>query len=720
MADYNNLQAAITAGETNMTVLRNNVKNDDNTVAYDTDVNWFKYDGVTVDKIYSSGNSWIGFGKSSEQLRVNRRDGAVWYEYKETGSINGIKFFKFRWKGTSHYSQSYTTESSQSNFDVFLFENGIIYLNWYKVPTSYFSGTNSLSDSDETHSFSPSSGEPYECYWTSSDEDHSIWSDAVEGKPEITPPIPPAPDPDIVYDFVDGRYRVKLRSTYMVLGSNREKHKDSNPFEFISKKIAPPGEMYTFISRSNRSVDTDNYYPYVDNNIDTEVSEEGTINGLNYKIYGNSKICIITGTQTSGETPSGGYPWKPDYPEVYTDLVFYIDANLICMDNLFQQNGSGATQREIVFGKNCTFANPISCINAFGEGGGVNVYQSYLLCINNISNNKIHVSNAKGMFSGISLDFRRPENQDTDYDAANWNFWINTLDFSSCTSFEEMFAENRSALLEADFSMHDLSNVTNIYQMFRNSNVAYIDFGSTFDESNVTTMNYFIGGEMNHPKITEFELHSKLTNGADAIFGCRLGSGCDDLEEVDLSAPEPVIVASHSYTTWEYAFYSCSKLRYINLENQIVTEDYNDSYKGYIFSGCNNLEILVCPFQTWGSNYDRIKIPKTMYDCDGRSYSYLADGNKILVSDRDSAPDWFDFTRTVPYSIVDDDGNSIDIGPDTHVDEVIDETYLFKKYKVFGNSIIVANNSNIEYPSELSNKPKWVINDNYYGRIPGG
>lgn len=154
MANYSSLTEAKAAGITNMTVLRNHVKNDDGTTNYSVSINWFKFNNNILTNLYSSGNSWLGFGANSEQLKVNRRDCAVWDEYSETGYIGETKFFKFTWDGYSYYS---TTDSSYHQaWDAFIFDKGIIYLNFHTIPTSYFSGTNSLVCGNQTLTFTPS------------------------------------------------------------------------------------------------------------------------------------------------------------------------------------------------------------------------------------------------------------------------------------------------------------------------------------------------------------------------------------------------------------------------------------------------------------------------------------------------------------------------------------------------------------------------------------
>jgi len=167
VANYATIQAAIDAGTTNMTVLRNNSKNDDGTTTYATGIDWFKFNNATVSNIYSSGNSWIGFGASSEQLKVNRRDCAVWYEWSETGTIGNCRFYKFRWRGYSHYSA--TDNASLQEFEFFLFDTGQILLHFFTVPTSNFSGTNQLTCGSTSVNYSVTAGTPVEYTFTPSD-----------------------------------------------------------------------------------------------------------------------------------------------------------------------------------------------------------------------------------------------------------------------------------------------------------------------------------------------------------------------------------------------------------------------------------------------------------------------------------------------------------------------------------------------------------------------
>lgn len=140
--DYSSVEQIFSAGTTNMEVLRNNSKQDDGTDSF-SGVSWFTYNGTVASTIYASGNSWIGFGSSSEHLKVNRRDGALYSLYREEGTLyDHYKFLKIRWEGYSRYD--YTATSYAISYDVILWDTGDISLHMISVPSSYNAGTYSL------------------------------------------------------------------------------------------------------------------------------------------------------------------------------------------------------------------------------------------------------------------------------------------------------------------------------------------------------------------------------------------------------------------------------------------------------------------------------------------------------------------------------------------------------------------------------------------------
>ena len=140
--NYNSIEEILSSGTTNMQVIRNNTKNDDGTDVIDG-VSWFTYDEVVASNIHVSGNSWIGFGSYSEQLKVNRRDGAMYSLYREEGTLyEYYKFLKIRWKGYSYYNQ--TTSAYAVEYDVILWDTGDISLHMISIPTASNDGDYSL------------------------------------------------------------------------------------------------------------------------------------------------------------------------------------------------------------------------------------------------------------------------------------------------------------------------------------------------------------------------------------------------------------------------------------------------------------------------------------------------------------------------------------------------------------------------------------------------
>ena len=132
--NYNSIQEILSADINNMQVIRNNSKQDDGTDSI-TGVSWFSYNGNTVSTIYANGNSYIGFGSSNEHLKVNRLDSAMWYLYREEGTLyNYYKFLKIRWDGYTSYYQ--TSASYRITYDVILWDTGDISLHMVTIPSS--------------------------------------------------------------------------------------------------------------------------------------------------------------------------------------------------------------------------------------------------------------------------------------------------------------------------------------------------------------------------------------------------------------------------------------------------------------------------------------------------------------------------------------------------------------------------------------------------------
>lgn len=157
MADFSRLSELLNTTE-GMTILRNNTAQDDG-VDTVTGVDWFTFNGVAASKIYVSGNSFVGFGTNSEHLKICRRDGKMWYLYRQEGTIGNTKFLKIRWQGYTLYSQTSATYALV--WELFLFDDGGIYLNLVTVPTnSGYLGTSQLVCGPNTYNFAVAASTP--------------------------------------------------------------------------------------------------------------------------------------------------------------------------------------------------------------------------------------------------------------------------------------------------------------------------------------------------------------------------------------------------------------------------------------------------------------------------------------------------------------------------------------------------------------------------------
>ena len=148
MADTFNFDSLLntTAG---MTAIVNNTKHDDDAVSV-KGVDWFTYAGKTASTIYVSGNNFIGFGQNAEQLKIWRRDGAVYYIYRQEGTLtSGKRFLKIRVEGYVYYSS--TSSSYALKYEVFLIEGQTLFVNVIQKPTSSsYTGTSSITDGSTT------------------------------------------------------------------------------------------------------------------------------------------------------------------------------------------------------------------------------------------------------------------------------------------------------------------------------------------------------------------------------------------------------------------------------------------------------------------------------------------------------------------------------------------------------------------------------------------
>lgn len=132
-----------------MTAVVNNKKHDDDVVSV-TGVDWFTYAGKTASTIYVSGNNFIGFGRNAEQLKICRSDGAVYYIYRQEGTLTSVKrFLKIRVEGYTHFS--YTSSLYKLKYEVFLIEGQTLFINVVDISSNNGNTvTSSITDGKTT------------------------------------------------------------------------------------------------------------------------------------------------------------------------------------------------------------------------------------------------------------------------------------------------------------------------------------------------------------------------------------------------------------------------------------------------------------------------------------------------------------------------------------------------------------------------------------------
>lgn len=193
MANFNSLEELLNT-TVGMSVLRNGVKNDDGTDTI-VGVDWFKFNNVVANTLYATGNSWIGIGASSEHLRVCRRDGAMYYLYRQEGAIGITRFLKIRWEGYSYYGS--TSAVYALKYEVFFFDNGNIYLNLITVPTQTgYLGNNLLVCGVDNYFYTVSLGVPIEYTFYVQDTTGSTWA-VVQERPKLA--FEHVPEGSVVY-----------------------------------------------------------------------------------------------------------------------------------------------------------------------------------------------------------------------------------------------------------------------------------------------------------------------------------------------------------------------------------------------------------------------------------------------------------------------------------------------------------------------------------------
>lgn len=172
--NYNSLDSMLNTKK-NMEVLRNNSKVDTGTDIV-KGVDWFKFNNVIAKNIYVNSDSWIGFGSSTQHLKICYRDGAIWNLYREEGTLyNYYKFLKIRWEGYSYYGS--TAIDYKLVWELFIFDNGDMFINVVNVPTkSSYLGTSTILSSGNNITLDIELGTPTFISLYHDDENGVAWT----------------------------------------------------------------------------------------------------------------------------------------------------------------------------------------------------------------------------------------------------------------------------------------------------------------------------------------------------------------------------------------------------------------------------------------------------------------------------------------------------------------------------------------------------------------
>lgn len=158
-------------------VMVKDTKYDDNSHTITNSTDWLKYKGNSITKFTLNGNSWIGFNSTNEDLKVNRRDAAMYSIYWEWGKMrNRHGFARLRWDGYSNYKQ--TSSAYRLTYDVIIFDTGDILLSMLNIPTSNYDGTFSL---DGVTYAKPTASNPYVTFYAQSDGTYIAKNELPQG-----------------------------------------------------------------------------------------------------------------------------------------------------------------------------------------------------------------------------------------------------------------------------------------------------------------------------------------------------------------------------------------------------------------------------------------------------------------------------------------------------------------------------------------------------------
>lgn len=182
--------------------------NDDSTINF-PDIGFdFIYNGINCrTTIHSSGNSWVGFTGSSEQLKINRRDAGADNIYYAKETVNDKPTFRIRWEGHQSYS---TWGTLDLVWELILFNDNAMVLVIEKIPNT---GTNSF-------------------------ENPALGTTALTLESNKSYAFIPQQDQGKAYDIKEGSY-IQIDIKYLIVDGTDIKHWDTTSSSYVKVSEVP-------------------------------------------------------------------------------------------------------------------------------------------------------------------------------------------------------------------------------------------------------------------------------------------------------------------------------------------------------------------------------------------------------------------------------------------------------------------------------------------------
>lgn len=638
MANYANLQEAIDAGTSNMTLLEDRAQYTYYYFRGNCKIPIFHLLVSGMELETKSGNSFY------HKYTVKTPDNVTWLElsftggtssesaiyYTESGKINGHEFAKGRYIGRSPWWDEHGVEFVLEH-DIFIFDTGEIYL---RLIAAGKGNEIELKHTDpysgEVYEISDIYTETYNLNYTfrpTEKEFGSEWS-LLQDIPELPTPVDPgeAPTPTIIYDFQKNvRYRAKVRTHYQP-PTGSERYIDSEPSaEFKGSSYSNLYDMYWGARIDVKTLEAWDPY-WVDKKC--ELVEEGDVHGLHYKVWEDSDdtcVAVITGTQTEDIQATTDFPFMQDGSQ-HSAHQWYLDGHFTNLKNImYNDDRFGFVPQFFCFGKNFTCTPILDYIWTHSTTW------SGLGAVDIIAKEKVQIC-PTSFFASCELPMINGQF------VMYMNRFLKSVEYVPSASgalitFDRMFYEGHYMEQTwqegqiwgpdelVDFSLIKYDQPTTIGYMFYYCHDLQV---IRLTGLTIKAMAYAFYACYNLIELTFKDSNAGTLSNTGLNWAFY---GCSKLTSIDLSG---FTYESSSYgVRLASTFKNCTKLEYIDLSS-LKIDCSSSSYTKDAFTGCNSLKEIKCPESFRG--YNAPDLPITMYDSNGNSYTKLTTGKTLYAT----------------------------------------------------------------------------------------